>query len=58
MYVHSPLSLAQDKLAELELQQANLHELLAALKDPKNAAAKLTEWHAKLGEARSTITSI
>ena len=46
------LTLCQDKLAELEMQQANLHELLASLKDPKDISGRLMEWHAKLGEAR------
>ena len=47
----------QDKLSELELQHSNLQELLGALRDhskTSTAAAKLTEWHAKLGEMRLT----
>ena len=37
---------------QLELQHSNLQELMASLKDSKSTAAKLTEWHAKLGEMR------
>ena len=48
-----PLDLSlQERVAELEVQQSNLDELLAALKDPQNMSGKLMEWHAKLGEAR------
>ena len=41
-------------MTELELQHSNLQELLGALTDPTTvtAAARLTEWHARLGEAR------
>ena len=42
----------QEKLLQLELQHSNLQELMASLKDSKSTAAKLTEWHAKLGEMR------
>ena len=42
---------AEDKLAELKLQHDNLQELMATLKDGKGAA-KVTEWHAKMGEIR------
>ena len=43
-------------MAELEIQQSNLSELLSALRDdPHNVSAKLTEWHAKLGEARCDV---
>ena len=53
----------QDKVLELEVQKSNLEELIAAIrdssqdhtqKDPQScsAAARLTEWHAKLGELR------
>ena len=39
---------------ELEAQQLNLEELVASLRDsnPGSAAARLTEWHAKLGNLR------
>ena len=39
---------------ELEAQQVNLEELLSTLRDstPGSSAARLTEWHAKLGELR------
>ncbi len=42
------------KLLELEAQQVNLEELLSTLRDstPDSAAARLTGWHAKLGELR------
>ena len=38
----------------LEAQQANLEELIAALHDstPGSSTARMTEWHAKLGELR------
>ena len=36
----------------METQHGNLQELMASLRDTKSAAAKLTEWHAKLGEMR------
>lgn len=42
---------AEDKLAELKLQHDGLQELMATLKDGKGAA-KVTEWHAKMGEIR------
>ncbi|KAM7435378.1 hypothetical protein ABFA07_014699 [Porites harrisoni] len=42
---------AEDKLAELKLQHEGLQELMATLKDGKGAA-KVTEWHAKMGEIR------
>ncbi|PFX18289.1 Centrosomal protein of 290 kDa [Stylophora pistillata] len=42
---------AEDKLAELQLQHDGLQELMATLKDGKGAA-KVTEWHAKMGEIR------
>ena len=42
---------AEDKLAELKLQHDSLQELMATLKDGKGAA-KVTEWHAKMGEIR------
>ena len=49
----STVSPSQDKLAELTLQHTNLQELLGALKDdPAHSAARLTEWHSKLGELR------
>ena len=43
---------SQEKLLQLETQHGNLQELMASLRDTKSAAAKLTEWHAKLGEMR------
>ncbi len=45
---------SQDKLAELSLQHSNLQELLGALTDrtSSSVAARLTEWHARLGEMR------
>ena len=42
---------AEDKMAELKLQHEGLQELMATLKDVKGAA-KVTEWHAKMGEIR------
>jgi len=42
---------AEDRLAELKLQHDGLQELMATLKDGKGAA-KVTEWHAKMGELR------
>lgn len=45
----------QEKMAELELQHSNLQELLATLKDTKSSAAKVMEWHAKLGEMRLQV---
>lgn len=44
----------QDKLSELEVQQINLEELIATLRDSSagSATARLTEWHSKLGELR------
>lgn len=42
---------AEDKLAELKLQHDGLQELMATLKDGKGAA-KVTEWHTKMGEIR------
>lgn len=42
---------AEDKLAELKLQHDGLQELMCTLKDGKGAA-KVTEWHAKMGEIR------
>ena len=42
---------AEDRLAELKLQHDALQELMATLKDGKGAA-KVTEWHAKMGELR------
>ena len=48
-----PRSLAlQLKLGELNLQQANLQELIVSLQSPADSTPKLLEWHAKLGEAR------
>lgn len=45
---------SQTKLMELEAQQLNLEELVSSLHDssPGSAAARLTEWHAKLGNLR------
>ena len=39
---------------ELEAQQVNLEELITTLQSstPESAAARLTEWHSKLGELR------
>jgi len=42
---------AEDKLAELELKQKSLEELIVTLKDHKGAA-KVTEWHSKMNEIR------
>ncbi|RMX41053.1 hypothetical protein pdam_00003250 [Pocillopora damicornis] len=42
---------AEDKLSELQLQHDGLQELMGTLKDGKGAA-KVTEWHAKMGEIR------
>ena len=42
---------AEDKLSELQLQHEGLQELMGTLKDGKGAA-KVTEWHAKMGEIR------
>lgn len=42
---------AEDRLAELKLQHDGLQELMATLKDGKGAA-KVTEWHTKMGELR------
>lgn len=42
---------AEDRLAELKLQHDGLQEIMATLKDGKGAA-KVTEWHAKMGELR------
>ncbi|KAK3738058.1 hypothetical protein QZH41_012933 [Actinostola sp. cb2023] len=42
---------AEDKLAELQLKQSSLEELIATLKDHKGAV-KVTEWHSKLNEIR------
>lgn len=42
---------AEDKLSELQLQHDGLQELMCTLKDGKGAA-KVTEWHAKMGEIR------
>lgn len=47
----SDRELAEDKLVELKLQHDGLQELMATLKDGKGAA-KVTEWHAKMGEIR------
>ena len=51
------ISVFQDKLGELELQHSNLQELLGVLREQSKgassqAAGKLMEWHAKLGEMR------
>ena len=43
--------MAEDKLAELGLQHASLQELIVTLKDNRGAA-KVTEWHTKMGEMR------
>ena len=46
----------REKVAEehqrLIVQQANLQELVSAVKDNKGAVAKMAEWHSKLGELR------
>ena len=47
----SERELAEDKLAELELQHEHLQELMATLKDNRGAA-KVTEWHSKMGEIK------
>lgn len=41
-------------MSELEVQQINLEELIATLRNstPGSVSARLTEWHSKLGELR------
>ncbi len=41
----------EDKLAELQLQQKGLHELIATLQDGRGAE-KVAEWHSKMEAVR------